>query len=256
MISPAEAAEVVRRSSRVDIRRARYTTYVSWVVFPVVVIFPFFNDYTGLLANVILGILGVILAGNLLVYYSNWELGKRFLPFIGAAVAAGALLYFAYLGWDGGSSLLWIYIFPLFSMFMLGILWGTLTSLMVLATCLTMMSLGPEIGAYLYTDPYILRFGISFSLVIALALGYEYWRVALEIEKETMNDQLTITRMERDAFADLANVCPWCNSVKLADGTWLSLELYVENREEKRVSHSICPTCYAKEKEGSDRTDT
>ncbi len=249
MQTARDIRRVIAHSSQLDERRGRYTVYVSWVILPVLVFFPLVNDYTGLLAGVLIALAAVIAFGNILIYASNWSRGKTYLPYLGATVAAFCLLYFAYLGYGEGASLMWIFVFPMMAMFMLGLGAGVLFCLAALSVCAAMMILGPEVGAYAYSYEFITRFTLSFSLVVALTFGYEYWRVRLELEKEDVNAELNRTRQELDAIAGLANVCAWCKAVKTQDGTWLSLEKYVARTEAAAVSHAICPDCVAREKE-------
>ncbi len=247
MPSFEQIKNVIRRSSRVDERRARYTIYVSWVLLPVIVLFPMFQSYTGLLAGVILALSAVILVANFFVYYSAWETGRRLLPILGAAVAAFALLYFLWLGYEQGASFVWIFVFPLLVMFMLGIFWGAIGSVFMLVMSVIIMIGGSDVGSYDYSSALIIRFGLSFGMVSALALGFEYWRVAIEMDREEISSELDQVRIERDALKGLARVCSWCSSVRSDDGLWMSLESYVSEKEDAEITHSICPNCAEKQ---------
>lgn len=240
-----EIYRVVARSSSLDRRRSRYTVYVSWVLVPVVLLFPMFNSYTGMLANTILVILAVTLIANLLIYATTWRWIQDTLPYIGVTVATGALLYFLHLGFAEGGSAMWVFVYPLLAMFMIGILWGFLGSVFVLCFGMYLMANGGELGGFEYSDEFIKRFALSFSLVTALALGYEYWRVATELRKEAIDDELS---RARNALAEFANVCSWCNSIKSNEQQWQTLEEYISTKEDRGVSHSICPTCEEKQK--------
>ena len=56
----------------------------------------------------------------------------------------------------------------------------------------------------------------------------------------------------RDALAhvktlrDMLPVCAWCRKIRSDDGYWKQLETYLAENVQVRVSHSICPDCYAK----------
>ncbi len=234
---------IISRSSRNDRRRNRYTVYICWLVLPVLIIFPFFNNLSGGLANLLIALILTIAVSVIAIDATRWELGKRLLPNLGGAVATFCLLYFTYLGHEDGASLLWMYCFPMLAMFLTGLGPGSLMCTGLLIASVVIMQLGVDIGAYAYSDATTIRFAVSFFLVSAMAYGFEYWRVGLEIAKEDMGEELSRTRLELDALAGLANVCAWCKSVKNQDGTWLTLEDYVARTESAAVSHAICPDC-------------
>ncbi len=236
----SEAGIVIRRSSQPDERRSRYTIYVSWIIIPVVFLFPLVNDYSGALVNVILTVIGAIVIANLILYRTSWTPVQRLIPVVGVTIATGTILYFVYIGYADGSSVMWMFIYPLLVMFMLGIIWGITSSLTMLSVATWIMLSGDSIGSYDYSVEFIKRFVVSYLMVTAMVLAYEYWRVLLEIQKERIDLEL---QGAREALAGFANVCAWCNSVKSADGSWQSLEEYVSKQEEQQVSHSICPGC-------------
>jgi hypothetical protein len=244
-MSLQDTYKVISRSSVFDPRRTRYTTYVSWLLLPVIFLFPLVNDYTGLLAQVLLGIIGVIVISNLIVYRTDWRLGQKVIPYIGISVSLGTFLYFVYLGYGQGASAMWIFAFPLVAMFMMGAFWGLAGSISALAASVYIMSSAADPDVYHYSYEFTLRFAVSFSLVTALAFGFEYWRVSLELQKEAIDEELSNAR---SVIAELARVCSWCNSIKTEDDSWVSLETYVSSKEDTDVSHSICPDCAIKER--------
>ncbi|MBT4161465.1 MAG: hypothetical protein HOC70_09240 [Gammaproteobacteria bacterium] len=239
----AEFTSVVRQSSAVDLRRIHYTAYVSWSVLPVIVYFAFFNSFTNVVASVLHGLLTIIILGNVLVYSTNWEWGQRRIPLFGALVTLGVLLYFVYIGYGDGASAMWIFALPMVSMFMLGIGLGVLNSIAGLTASLYIMS-AYVTGPFHYSFEFALRFGFSYSLVAVLAMGFEYWRVSLELQKEEVDRELAHAR---SALAGMTSVCAWCNSIKQSDGNWQPLEAYVTGREDTQISHSICPDCSEKQ---------
>ncbi len=238
-MSANNVINVIRRSSQLDQRRLQYTIYVSWLLIPVLIIFPLLNSYSGIIATLILGILGVILLANLLVDSNRWYLG-----FAAAGYSALALLYFVYLGYGDGGSALWIFTLPLVLIFMLGLIGGILGTGALLGSAIIVMSYGDQIGGYAYSSEFTIRFAISFGLVTGIAGGFEYWRVAVELEKEQTDRALL---RAREMLSEFTSVCAWCNSICAADGDWQTLESYVANKEASIVSHAICPDCEANE---------
>lgn len=237
---------VVLRSSQVDQRRLQYARYVSWVLIPVLAVFPIFNsfDYSGMVAVGYIAALGAILIANLLISSTSWVWGL-----ISLTAAAIGLLYFVYLGYGDGGSLLWIYAFPLAVIFLTGVLWGALASILTVITAVLIMTLGTGYGAYNYGAEFTARFAISYLVIAAMASGFEFWRIAIETQKEVLEGALNQTR---DALKNFTSVCAWCNSIQDEDGSWQTVQDYVERKESARISHSICPNCQVKELSPSD----
>jgi len=54
---------------------------------------------------------------------------------------------------------------------------------------------------------------------------------------------------QKEAEEDLARVrrllpvCAWCDSIRTDEGTWESMEAYLERVEDADVSHGVCPEC-------------
>ena len=211
---------------------------MSWVILPVVLSFVLFSDSAGTTIKVIYLLMATIIGANVVVYYTDWRWGQRLSPSIGATTYLAALIYFVYLGYYDGASSMWIFIMPLAAFFILGISLGLVISLLGIAASLTIMLGG--FGLYEYSPDYSLRFSLVYLLITAFALGYEYWRIALELQKEKLDQELEHTR---SALAGMASVCAWCNSIRQPDGHWESLEAYVSHKEDKPITHSICPSC-------------
>ncbi len=237
---------IVARSSQVDQRRLQYAKYVSLLLIPILVIFPFFNtyDYSSAIVVGYIAVLGLILLVNLLLPSASWTWG---LPSMSAA--ALGLLYFVYLGYGNGGSLLWIYAFPLAVIFLTGFFWGAIASILTVIGAVLVMTAGRAHGAYDYGDEFTIRFAISFIVIAAMASGFEFWRIGTEIQKERVEGELN---QARDALKNFTSVCAWCNSIRDDDGSWQTIQSYVEKKESSVISHSICPNCQTKELSASD----
>lgn len=51
-------------------------------------------------------------------------------------------------------------------------------------------------------------------------------------------------RQELSALEGLLSVCSYCKRIRQTDGSWGSLERYVEQRSQAQFSHGVCPQCY------------
>jgi len=45
----------------------------------------------------------------------------------------------------------------------------------------------------------------------------------------------------------LLPICAWCDRIRTVDGSWETVEEYVERESGATVSHDLCPDCLAKE---------
>ncbi len=48
------------------------------------------------------------------------------------------------------------------------------------------------------------------------------------------------------ALEGLLAVCSYCKRMRAADGSWGSLERYIERHSKAEFSHGVCPECYEK----------
>jgi hypothetical protein len=73
------------------------------------------------------------------------------------------------------------------------------------------------------------EFALEGGVAIALAiLGLLVYRKLAQRERQ---------------LSELLTVCAWCRRVSV-DGTWISIERFLETREGARTTVSLCPTCF------------
>lgn len=51
---------------------------------------------------------------------------------------------------------------------------------------------------------------------------------------------------EASKLRRLVPVCSWCRKVRNDEGFWASLEVYIEEQKDARVTHGMCPGCAGK----------
>ena len=51
-------------------------------------------------------------------------------------------------------------------------------------------------------------------------------------------------REELSTLEGLLAVCSYCKRIRQPDGSWGSLERYIEQRSKAEFSHGVCPECY------------
>lgn len=238
-----DAITVIKQSNAFDERRSRYLVFASWIILPAM-LFPLSNSTNTPLAAMAFAFILIVILANVAVVRADWQWGKARLPDISIVYACACCVYFTYLGYGEGGSLTWMYVLPPIALYLRGLFWGATVCVVVGGINVTTMVYGHTLGGFEYPGGMTSRFAVSFFLLTALTFGYEYWRVLTELEKESLNSQLTITR---SALSEFASICAWCHSIRDADGQWHTLEKHLEITQNKQVSHSICATCAQKQ---------
>ena len=90
------------------------------------------------------------------------------------------------------------------------------------------------------------------TVTIALA-RFEDW-VALRQANEALaqrNEQLQNALAAIKTLRGLLPICAWCGrKIEAEDGTWVSLESYVQEHSEAEFTHGICPDCLSRLRPG------
>lgn len=231
---------VFLRSSQSSERRTSYTLYLSLILTPFFLYFGFRTAHT--ITMYLDFTLAILCIANVVIVRLGLTRFFNVIPTVAAFLACTVALYVLYLGTDGGSTMLWIYLVPLF-VFVLGGYLGIGINVVVLVLGTWLLANADALGGYDYPFAFVWRFAASYSILTAMLVGFEYWRVTGELERERLSNQLVRTTEERDTFANLASVCAWCRKIRGPNDEWLTLETYLLQREDRAVSHSICPDC-------------
>lgn len=106
------------------------------------------------------------------------------------------LIYVTYLGGEDHSKILWVYISPLITFFLLGrregLVWITFMWLFLFVYFFTPLSLP---GGHVYGTGYAVRFLVSFTVVSVITYFYENFRFRYRVDLEAKNRQL-LTQIE------------------------------------------------------------
>ena len=246
--------------------RLRHFTLFLLLGVPTMVVFGLLNlmekKYL-LLALIILS------AGGLTV---GWSLLRR-LKHIKAVYRTNALLFSLIILYgpivnDQSGKLLWLYTFPLISMFLFGEKEGSLWNLFVFLSALV-LSFNPFNLPFGYSLPQslILRFIATYLIVSVLAQWFEFQRHCYSVDVEQKNRLLEQeikerekTRKEREelitelqqaldevkTLSGLLPICSNCKKIRDDKGYWNKIEGYIQEHSQAKFSHSICPECARK----------
>ena len=116
----------------------------------------------------------------------------------------------------------------------------------LLATCLSTaviawLFMEPRFSFVIGTDD---AFRLSMFAVVALmtnSIAAE--RKHAEEQKQRLIDELQDANTRIRTLSDLLPICPHCKRVRTTETDWQSLEKYLEDAPDLRVSHALCPEC-------------
>jgi len=225
-----------------------------------------------LLSGTILLATVALLAGRVLIDRSH----KHLLVYrVNAALFGTLLLYLCALGGEGGSKSLWLYVFPLFTTFLLGALEGLVWSGVVLLGSLVVFVGGfGMFEVHPYPGEFRTRFGITYVIVAIVSGWFELLRseyrigmqdrqVRLQLEKELLESEIAAREnLEREkdrtlgelraaldevkTLSGLIPICANCKNIRDDQGYWHQVEVYVKEHSTAEFTHGICPGCMEK----------
>ena len=164
-----------------------------------------------------------------------------------AVILLTAILF---LGGGGGYAILWYYVFPAGFYFVFGAREGSVwVAALVVPACFILFS---DLGAS-YSADLRYRFGVTFSLMTAMALGLQLSRDRadreLALEKASLEEALAKVR----TLSEMLPMCAWCRKVRDDEGYWMRIEEYLREETGTEVSHGICEECAVMLDEALDR---
>lgn len=180
-------------------------------------------------------------------------------------------LFYSFLIASGGvnnTAYLWSFTYPLISVFLLGIRFGTFMSMLLLGMAGTVFAFGSKIDFFTsYSNDLIIRFVPAYVTIYLLVFVMEKVRklvqsrlktsnIELEktvgeleranIEKQRLIQELKETINEIKTLQGILPICANCKKIRDDKGYWEQVESYIQDRSEAQFSHSICPECVKK----------
>jgi hypothetical protein len=182
------------------------------------------------------------------------------------------VLYMIFVGGDGGSKSLWMFVYPLIIVFLFGPLEGAFWSgaLLALAGVILWLPVG-SFKVYPYPMPFKLRLASMYLVLMVVVMGFEHSRrryrnamlrehegleretrllnreiqerAKAEAEKEQLICELKETLAQVKTLKGLVPICSHCHRIRDDQGFWNQLEAYLRNHSGAQFSHGICPAC-------------
>ena len=142
------------------------------------------------------------------------------------------------------SSYLWSLVYPLFTIFILGIRKGAYFSISYLIIVMIIFSSGNYFDFIaIYPSGIIIRFISVFIIILIFALIMEITRERVHKTFLTANFQLQETLEEVKTLSGLLPICANCKKIRDDDGYWNQIEGYIQKHSGAKFSHGICPQC-------------
>ncbi len=195
--------------------------------------------WLGLYANIfttviiILNLIYFRLSGNL----SHYKL----------TVTSLAGVFFLYLAATGGfqnTGLLWCYIFPPLSFYLLGQRTGLIINVLIIAGYGVIFYF-PGSPLYIagYNPAYPFRFILSMIFTAIVVLFLEYSRERAKQRQNELIIELKDALAEVKTISGLLPICTECKKIRNDSGYWDQLEEYLERHSDAELTHSLCDEC-------------
>lgn len=171
---------------QIENRFRNYTVFCI-VGMPTMLIFSFINLLGG---NTLLWMITLLCFAGLLIgwFMLYWCVGGWSVFRFNSLLFCLLLTYMAYLGGAGGSKILWAYIFPMVTFFLLGKVEGTVWCSMFFLSCqLFLWNPWSFDFPYNYSSEFALRFSLSFTFIAVMTYTFERFRQAHRTQIEGKN---------------------------------------------------------------------
>ena len=181
---------------------------------------------------------------------------------IGMVVMGCLCVFFVvYAGISNTTFYMWIFLYPLLALFLLGTVNGSVFSLLILSIVCILLILKrylPFLTPGIIVDE--IRFGAVYITIYLIACAMEKVRQAIQdrlnisnlklettvAEKEDLIRKLQKTIDEVTVLRGILPICSQCKKIRDDKGYWHQVESYVRSHSEADFTHSICPECIGK----------
>jgi hypothetical protein len=168
-------------------------------------------------------------------------------------------------GGVGNTAYVWVFTYPLISLFLLGSKVGTILSLLLLVMSSFVFVFGEKVSFFTsYSFNLIIRIIPSYIAVYLFAFLMEKIREIVQlrlknsnIELEKTVDELEKTNNEKEGLIQelhekineintlrgILPLCSFCKKIRDDKGYWEQVDVYIHKHSQADISHSLCPDC-------------
>jgi hypothetical protein len=220
--------------------------------------------------NHILGAANYLVLSFVLYLFINLRRTKNYSTVAQIGIVAIGLFYLFHVAHGGAnnSTYVWVFTYPLITLFLLGSWFGSLASFLLLGLMSIVFAVGDSV-AYVtsYEADLILRITACYITVTLLALvmgrvrhiTQNRLRISntkleeavksleqAQHEKDGLILELQQTIDEVKTLKGIIPMCSACKKIRDDSGYWQQVEEYVKNHSNAEFSHGICPECSKK----------
>jgi hypothetical protein len=225
-----------------DARKRTYLAFYILIVAMPVFLFGVWNIMQGQIAN------GVIVQAIFLVHMCVlvlillvrrvYPVYRTYITLI--TVGLGCLLLME----GSGTAYLWMYLFPITLLYILGtregLRWLAVTTA-VLFGCLAAGGKSSQFELMSIVE-FIFTYLVISYLSYAIEFSREFYYGRLAEEKKALEQSIKHVK----TLQGLLPICASCKKIRDDKGYWNQIEVYVRDHSEADFSHSICPECFPK----------
>ncbi len=161
----------------------------------------------------------------------------------GVGFMSAFLLYFMWVGDNGGSSILWLFSLPPATLFLLGKREGLLWVGGGFAVILAMLFFPEWTGAQAFDRHTAVRFAFSYLVVGVISYALESLRDYYDRSLVAEHNRLKKALAEVNTLSGLLPICCECKQIRDDRGYWSKIESYISAHSDAEFSHGICPDC-------------
>lgn len=177
-------------------------------------------------------------------------------------------LFLIAFGGVDNTAYVWLFTYPLISLFLLGAKAGTVTSMAFLGMTVVVFFAGHHVTwCASYSTNLILRIVPTYIIIYLFALIMEKTREIVQArleaskaelensmgklektykEKEKLLTDLQASNREIRLLQGILPICANCKKIRDDDGSWQQFEAYVRDHSDADFSHGLCPECRAR----------
>ena len=189
------------------------------------------------------------LAGTLVAF--RMGMNHERVAYAGLLIAGFLLLALLGHGGVGRASHMWSFVFPVISLFLLGVRKGTRMALAFLLLAGIVFLLGDRVTWVMtYSWSFGLRYISAYFSIFLISLVLEALRKTafMRLEESHRRQEMLVAEL-REKIAEIRSlqgilpICSHCKKVRNDKGYWEQVEMYIQTHSDARFSHGICPDC-------------
>jgi hypothetical protein len=253
-----------------DLEVLRKTFLLNLVMFLGIIFLTLLGTLAFIQSNCLLGAADFLFCSLLIALFIFLRKRRKHLLVSIIAIVMGGVFFFFLIASGGveNTAFVWVFTYPLISLFLLGARWGTVASLLLLCLAIMVFVLGDYVNFFsTYSPNLIMRVIPAYIMIYLFAFVKEKSREIvqnrleksnLELEnnievlektnkeKEQLLSDLKTSTQQIKLLQGILPICTNCKKIRDDKGYWQQVEVYIRDHSDAVFSHGLCPECRAK----------